>query len=69
MFDFLVSEAITGVPLEVEKVIAKFGLTGRIVDVRAIQTTPTITDETKSTINHKDRNLFCSQMPAVQWAS
>jgi HNH endonuclease len=50
MFDFLVSEAITGAPLEVEKVIAKFGLTGRIVDVRAIQTSPAITDETKSTI-------------------
>jgi len=50
MFDFLVSETVKGAPLEVEKVIAQLGLTGRIVDVRPIQTTPAVTDETKNTI-------------------
>jgi hypothetical protein len=50
MFDFLVSETVKDAPLEVEKVIAQLGLTGRIVDVRAIQTSPAVTDETKNTI-------------------
>ncbi len=50
LFDFLVSEAMTGEPLEVEKVVAKLGLKGRILDIRAIHTSPNITDETKNTI-------------------
>lgn len=50
LFEFLVAEAMTGAPLEIEKVVAKLGLTGRILDVRAIQTSPNVTDETKNTI-------------------
>jgi hypothetical protein len=66
MLDFLVSEAITGAPLEVEKVIAKFGLTGRIVDVRAVQTSPAITDETKSTIIIKTAIASAPKCPLCQ---
>jgi hypothetical protein len=50
LFDFMVEDAMAGASLQVERVVAQFGLTGRIVDVRAIQTTPNITDETKNTI-------------------
>jgi Protein of unknown function DUF262/HNH endonuclease len=50
LFDFMVAEAMEGSPLKVEAVVAKLGLTGRILDVRAIQTSPNVTDETKNTI-------------------
>lgn len=50
MFDFLVSQATLGIPLKVEDVAIKFGLTGRIVDVRSVQTASHVNDDTKNTI-------------------
>lgn len=50
MFDYLVDEATAGQTLDVEKVIAALGQTGRVVDVRNIQTSRYISDETKSAI-------------------
>jgi hypothetical protein len=61
MFDYLVSEGMTGQPLDVQKVIGHLGLKGRILDIRAVQTSPTITDETKDTL--MIRNAINSAQP------
>jgi hypothetical protein len=51
LFDFLVDEAFDfKTPLSPEKAIATLGLRGRILDVRAIQTSPKVSDETKSAV-------------------
>lgn len=50
MFDLLVTEATHSNRLEVESVISKLGMKGRILDVKAIQTTPNVKDETKSAL-------------------
>jgi Protein of unknown function DUF262/HNH endonuclease len=63
LFEFLVSEAMTGAPLEVEKVVARLGLTGRILDVRAIQTSPNVTDETKNTVMIKTAITVAPKCP------
>jgi len=61
MFDYLVSEGMTGNGLDVEKVIGQLGLKGRILDVRSVQTSPSITDETKDTL--MIRNAIRSAQP------
>ncbi len=48
MYEFLVSERMAGNDLSIEKVITHLGMTGRIVDVRAMQKSAKITDETQN---------------------
>ncbi len=50
LFDFLVSEAFAGHPLALEGVLVTLGQAGRVLDIRTIQTSPKITDETRSTL-------------------
>jgi HNH endonuclease len=50
LFDYMVAQAATGASLRVEEVVSQLGLTGRILDIRTIQTSPNVTDETKNTI-------------------
>ena len=50
MFDYLVDEATAGKPLTAENVIKALGQTGRIVDVRNVQTSANVSDETKSAV-------------------
>lgn len=50
MFDYLVDEATAGQPLTAENVIKAIGQTGRIVDVRSVQTSSSVSDETKSAV-------------------
>jgi len=48
LFDFLVSEAAKGVNLEIEKAIVHIGIQGRILELNGKQTSPHISDDTKS---------------------
>ncbi len=48
LFDYLVSETAKHEKLEIEKAISHMGLRGRILEVSGTQTTPHISDETKS---------------------
>lgn len=50
MFDYLVDEAMADKQLTAEGVVKALGQTGRIVDVRNIQTSQNISDETKSAV-------------------
>jgi hypothetical protein len=50
MFDYLVDEATAGRPLTAENVIKAIGQTGRIVDVRNVQTSQNVSDETKNAL-------------------
>ena len=50
MFDFLVSEGMTKDDLDLESVIAKLGMKGRIVDVRSVQTSTKVTNETSDAL-------------------
>ena len=50
MFVFLVDMALTEGKIDVSKVISQLGLRGRVYDVTAIQTSPKISDTTKSTL-------------------
>jgi hypothetical protein len=55
LFEYLVTELKTsGHKVLVEDAIAHLGLRGRIVDVNVIQTTPQITDDTKSMVYVKE---------------
>jgi hypothetical protein len=49
LFDYLINESLRG-PVTPEMAIAHLGLHGRILDVRVIQTTPHVTDDTKDTL-------------------
>ncbi len=48
LFDYLVGAATKNEPLEVGKAISHLGITGRILEVDGKQTSPHISDETKS---------------------
>ena len=48
LFDYLVSTASQGKNLEIEKAIAQFGITGRILEVNGRHTSSHISDDTKS---------------------
>jgi hypothetical protein len=50
LFDFLVSQAFSGRPLELEAVLVTLGQAGRVLDIRTVQTSRKITDETKNTL-------------------
>lgn len=50
LFDFLVSTAFARHPLQLEQVLVTLGQAGRVLDIRTVQTSPKITDETKSTL-------------------
>lgn len=54
LFGYLVTELKKGKPIELEDAIGQMGLRGRILDVNTIQTTPTISDETKSMLFVRD---------------
>lgn len=50
LFDFMVIKSYEGAPLEVVEIVGDLGQTGRILDIRTIQTSPKVTDETKSAL-------------------
>lgn len=50
LFDFIVDKAFAGAPLLVVEVVSSLGQTGRILDIRTVQTSPKIADETKSAL-------------------
>ena len=50
MFDFLVSTSQSGQAPTIEDTIAHLGIRGRILDANFIQTTPHISDDTKSMV-------------------
>ena len=54
LFAYLVAQLKRQKPIKLEDAIAQLGLRGRILDVNAIQTSPTISDETKSMLFVRD---------------
>ena len=50
MFDFIVQKSYEGAPLEIVEIIGVLGQTGRILDIRSVQTSPKVTDETKNAL-------------------
>ena len=50
LLEFLVIQFKDNKRVPIEDAITKLGLTGRVVDVRSIQTSPAITDETKAAV-------------------
>jgi hypothetical protein len=62
LFNFLIEEANLGHELTPETAVARLGLRGKILDMNAIETTPHISDETKSFLFVRDaitRALSC----------
>jgi hypothetical protein len=62
LFDYLVATAARGESLEIEKAIAQLGITGRILEVDGKQTSPHISDDTKSMLfirNSIEKALPC----------
>ena len=67
LFEFLVDETFDfKTPLSPEKAIAKLGLRGRILDVRAIQTSPKVSDETKSAVMVRTHIKAAVKFPSVR---
>jgi len=64
LIEFLVRELRTpGATVTIEQAIATLGLTGRIVDVRAVTTSPDISDDTKAAVYFREalpKALHCS---------
>ncbi len=50
LFDFVVKAAYEGRPLEVVEIVGVLGQTGRILDIRTVQNSPKITDDTKNAL-------------------
>ena len=50
MFEHLIAEATAGQVLSVESLVSHLGLQGRVIDVRTVQQSPKVTDETKATL-------------------
>jgi hypothetical protein len=54
MFGFLVKEICVGNEVTFESAIGHLGISGRLIDVQVKQTTPRITDETKSALHFRE---------------
>lgn len=63
LLDYLVSESIKGQVPTPEMAVSHLGMQGRILDVRVIQTTPHVSDDTKDTLIVRDELSKASRCP------
>jgi hypothetical protein len=66
LLDYLVYESKGGNMPTAEAAISHLGMQGRILDVRIIQTSPTVTDDTKDTLIVRDELAKASRCPICQ---